>query len=197
MATHSSRMFLGHKLNPDLKELILVGWGSSESEQALRQSIVDPTWLRPAPTVSQTYYKGEHLCMLPIDETDALWTTLELDVFRVREHWFYGNPEDANLLKKHKLANGFDSDFIKDRLVQIREEYEQQKKAIEYNNEEYFKHPGRFSQKVEEYPPWSIHRIRFAHICTPYTAENKGEPFEIHGTVYEAGSGCSAGRRWA
>lgn len=169
--THSSRIFLGHKLYPDLKELILVEWGPGESEQALCQSIVDPALLRPAPTISQIYYKGEHLCMLPIEETDALWTTLELDVFRVREHWLHDNPEDATLLKKHKLANGFHSHFMKDRLGQVREEYEQQKEAIEYNNKEYCKSPRRFPQKTEEYPPWSIHQIRFAHICTPYTAE--------------------------
>lgn len=162
--THSSRIFLGHKLNPDLKELILVEWGPGESEQALCQSIVDPALLRPAPTISQIYYKGEHFCMLPIEETDALWTTLELDVFRVREHWLHDNPEDATLLKKHKLANGFHSHFMKDRLGQVREEYEQQKEAIEYNNKEYCKSPRRFPQKTEEYPPWSIHQIRiFAH----------------------------------
>lgn len=169
--THSSRLFLGHKLNPRLKELILVEWDPSESEQALRQSIVDPTLLRPAPIISQTYHKGEHFCMLPIEEADALWTTLELVVFGAWDYSYNENPEGAKILKKHKLANGFHSHFMRERLVQVREEYEQQKEAIEYNNEEYFKLPGRFSQKVEEYPLWSIHQIRFAHVCTPSTAE--------------------------
>lgn len=137
VSTHSSPICLGHKLNPELKELTLVEWASSESEQALRQSIVDPAMLRPAPTISQIYYKGEHLCMLPVEETDALWTTLELEVFGVREHWFYTNPEDAKLLKKHKLDNGFHSHFMKDKLVMLREEYEQQKADIEYSNKEY------------------------------------------------------------
>ncbi|PON22899.1 hypothetical protein TGAM01_v208154 [Trichoderma gamsii] len=169
--THSSPIFLGHKLNPELKELTLVEWGSSESEQALRQSIVDPAMLRPAPTISQNYYKGEHLCMLPVEETDSLWTTLELEVFGVREHWFYTNPEDAKLLKKHKLDNGFHSHFMKDKLVMLREEYEQQKADIEYSNKDYYNYPWLPLQKHEEYPPWSIHQIRFAHICTPSTAE--------------------------
>ncbi|KAK1238116.1 hypothetical protein MKX08_002695 [Trichoderma sp. CBMAI-0020] len=170
--THpGSRILLGHKLNPGLKELILVEWGPSESKQALRQSIVDPTLLRPAPAISQTNGKEEHFCMLPVEETDALWTTLELNVFGVREHWGYEGPQDANLLKHHKLANGFDGHFMKDILCQLREEYEQRKEIIEYNNREFGESPQRFRQKADEYPPWSIHQMRFAHICTPYTAE--------------------------
>ncbi|KAL7895553.1 hypothetical protein HDV63DRAFT_381730 [Trichoderma sp. SZMC 28014] len=169
--THPIRVFLGHKLNPDLEELTLVEWGPAESEQALRQSIVDPALLRPAPAISPTCYKGEHFCMLPIEETDALWTTLELDVFGVSESWPDEDQEDAHVLKKHKIANGFHSNFIKDRLIQIREGYEQQKAAVEYSNKEYGERPGRFRYKLEEYPPWSIRQIRFAHVCTPRTAE--------------------------
>jgi hypothetical protein len=70
--THSNRVFLGHKLNPDPKELILVEWDPSESEQALRQSIVDPTLIRPTRTISHIHHKGEHFCTLPIEELKNL-----------------------------------------------------------------------------------------------------------------------------
>jgi hypothetical protein len=96
---------------------------------------------------------------------------LELNVFGIREDCFYDNVEDATLLKKHKLANGFQGHFMKDRLDQVRKEYEHKQKAIEYNNKEYCKPPRMFWPEVGEYPPWSIHQIRFAHICTPHTAE--------------------------
>lgn len=171
-STYFNRIFLGQKLSPDLKELTLVEWGPSRSEQALRQSIVDPALLRPAPAMSRTYYKGEHFCMLPVEEPDALWTTLRLHVFGVQEYMPYEEDlEDANLLKKHKLANGFHSHFMKDRLGQIREEYEQNKAAIEHDNKERCKRPGEFPYEAEEYPPWSIQQLGFAHVCTPHTAE--------------------------
>ncbi|KAL7935828.1 hypothetical protein V8C35DRAFT_298343 [Trichoderma chlorosporum] len=170
ISTHHARVFLAHKICPVLKELTLVEWSASDSEQALRQSIIDSIFLSPTPTISQISHKGEHFCMLPIEEADALWTTMELDVFGGREYWLHDN-RDATSLRQHKLAHGFDSLFIKDRLCKIKEEYLQTKEEIEHYNKEYYKPFRRWSPKTEEYPPWSMNEIRFAHICTPYTAE--------------------------
>ncbi|KAL6802769.1 hypothetical protein GGI42DRAFT_32126 [Trichoderma sp. SZMC 28013] len=170
-STHYSRMFLGHKLCPKLKELILVEWDASDSEQALRQSVVDPALLRQAPNTSQAYHKGEQLCILPVEEVDALWTALELDVFGVVEDWHPSTKENAWDLKQHKLAHGFDSRFIQDKLRQMREEYVQRRQSIEYYNKEFYKPHQKFPAKEEEYPPWSIHQLSFAHVCTPHTAK--------------------------
>ncbi|PKK52449.1 hypothetical protein CI102_4006 [Trichoderma harzianum] len=168
--THYSRMFLGHKLCPKLKELILVEWDAEESEQALRQSVVDPALLRPVPNIQQAYHKGEQLCILPVEEVDALWTTLELGVFGAVEDWHPAIREDAWDLKQHKRDNGFHIPFIKEKLRQMKEEYVQRRKSIEYYNKEFYKPYQKFPAKEEEYPPWSIHQLSFAHICTPHTA---------------------------
>ncbi|OPB40905.1 hypothetical protein A0O28_0009860 [Trichoderma guizhouense] len=168
---HDSRMFLGHKLCPELKELILVEWDASDSEQALRQSIVDPALLRPIPNIPQAYHKGEQLCVLPVEEVDALWSTLDLEVFGVVEEWHRFHEENAWDLKQHKRANGFHSPFIQHKLRQMKEEYVQCRENIEYYNKEFYKPYQKFPEKQEEYPPWSIHQLSFAHICTPHTAK--------------------------
>lgn len=169
--THNSRMFLGHKLCPELKELILVEWDASDSEQALRQSVVHPALLRPVPNIPQAYHKGEQLCVLPVEEVDALWSTLDLEVFGVMEEWHPFHEENAWDLKKHKRANGFHSPFIRHKLRQMKEEYVQCRESIEDYNKEFYKPYQKFPAKEEEYPPWSIHQLSFAHICTPHTAK--------------------------
>ncbi|KAL6693047.1 hypothetical protein J3F84DRAFT_396524 [Trichoderma pleuroticola] len=169
--THYSRMFLGHKLCPKLKELMLVEWDPEESEQALRQSVVDPALIRPVPNIPQAYHNGEQLCILPVEEVDALWTTLELDVFGVVEDWHPATKENAWDLKQHKLANGFHSQFVKYKQRQMKEEYVQRRQSIEYYNKEFYKPYQKFPAKEEEYPPWNIHQLSFAHVCTRHTAK--------------------------
>ncbi|RFU77181.1 hypothetical protein TARUN_5053 [Trichoderma arundinaceum] len=171
-SVQANRLFLGHRIFQELEELILVEWDARESEQALRQSIVDPAFLRLAPDTTRTNHKGESLCVLPVEEADALWTTFLLDVFRTDEDFteYLDVDWEDNLadLRQHKLENGFFSNFLDHRVRQKKEDYEREKGRIENWNKQQIR---EFAPLLDEFPPWNIRRVRYMHACAPHIAD--------------------------